>query len=381
MMKDILIIGNEITPYMTDLHNALNAEDEIKITVFYPFRRNWAKDGGHRYNVFPERKYQYIVGNGYSFIDTLNNVITLMKLCFNKYDYWILYGYNDIIHFLALLFSMFKRQKIMLYTDHFNNGVPKTGGILAPYIKPFVRKILKNKLEYVLVCGKIGIETATEAGFAASKIINYPYVIDGERMMELSKHSDLEKSCWCLNKNKVNILFSGRLIERKGLDVLLKAFYYLDVILKDNSHLIIEGEGPCEMEYKKIISDLNIASYCTFTGFNQMDTHAYLVSISDIIVIPSKEDPWGIVVQEGMLFKKPVCASNKVGSALERIKNEENGYIFENNNCEELAELLKKLIISETLRNNVGKKAYETALLWTPNYNSSKLAELVNESK
>lgn len=108
-------------------------------------------------------------------------------------------------------------------------------------------------------------------------------------------------------------------------------------------YLVIEGEGPKRNEYEALAADFKIIDKCFFVGFRQMDEHIGLLSISDIVVVPSYYDPWGLVVHEGMLMAKPVIASDRVGAAIDRIEHEKNGFIFPAGDLYKLSWLIKFL--------------------------------------
>jgi len=168
------------------------------------------------------------------------------------------------------------------------------------------------------------------------------------------------------------VFFSGRMIERKGLEILLRASAKL---LKEGSDffLIIEGDGPLKQKFENMANELELNDHLIFVGFSQMDRHAYLLSKSDIVVVPSTEDPWGIVVHEGMLLEKAVCASDAVCSARDIIQHGINGIIFPSGDSQTLAQELKTLLANRETRFELGRRAKETAEYWSPKRNVEAL--------
>ena len=80
-------------------------------------------------------------------------------------------------------------------------------------------------------------------------------------------------------------------------------------------------------------------------GFNQYKTHSWLIRNSDIVIVPSHEDNWGIVVDEGLKLNKLVISTYSTGSAVTLIKDNVNGFLYESNNTNELTSLIEKCIL------------------------------------
>ena len=102
---------------------------------------------------------------------------------------------------------------------------------------------------------------------------------------------------------------------------------------------------------------MGISSYVTFLG----DCHdvSQQLQQSDILVVPSREEGFGLVAIEGMAAYVPVIASN-VGGLAEIIQNGYNGYLFEKENYTELAELILKVMKQDNqeLTSNAYKRAF-----------------------
>jgi len=176
-----------------------------------------------------------------------------------------------------------------------------------------------------------------------------------------------DEVCIDTKNRKTIILFSGRLIARKGLTTLFDAFSVLKT--RHDCAIWIEGDGPHRQEYEDHAARIGIAKYCRFLGFCQMELHAWLLAHADVIVVPSMEDPWGIVVDEGMQMGKAIIASNQTGSAIDRIIHGENGLLFESGDKETLALLLGEIIDNREMRNRIGKAASIAAQRFTPRRN------------
>ena len=94
---------------------------------------------------------------------------------------------------------------------------------------------------------------------------------------------------------------------------------------------------------------------------------------AEIVVVPSIDDHWGIVVDEGMQLGKPVCASDATGSALDRISHGENGFLFKAGDSAELQKLLHKLMCQDDLRKKISVRARASASDISPPTNAETL--------
>ena len=86
-----------------------------------------------------------------------------------------------------------------------------------------------------------------------------------------------------------------------------------------------------------------------------------LYRVLDILTLPSRSEGFPMVVIEAMLSKCCVIRSNTEG-AYEQIENGQSGYIFENENIEQLSQYLNEVVNNEVIRKKVAKNGQKRAL-------------------
>jgi glycosyltransferase involved in cell wall biosynthesis len=351
-----LAVDLEPAPYKSDLWNAFHKSNNFDIFVIYTESKNWAKDGGHDFQQLPENNYRYIIYSGKGLIGVIQSSWSVMvQILRGDYDLVYISGYSSLPTIFALVFSSITRKKFILHVDFLNNGLPNGRfKVIKITIRDIFRGLVRKYGLALLVCGKKGVESAKIDKFSMEKIIDFPYVIDVDRIK-----SDMPKKIppideYIHNSDITKIFFSGRMIHRKGLRTLLEALSKLN---NKTWVLWIEGDGLEIEAYKDFAKELNIDSKCVFLGFCQYDTHSYLVRSADIVVVPSLEDPWGIVVDEGLQLGKAVVSSDATGSGFDRIKHNENGVIFPAGNVNELFKSLDTLLSDRVLRKTIGENA------------------------
>jgi len=108
------------------------------------------------------------------------------------------------------------------------------------------------------------------------------------------------------------VVFVGRLIWWKGVDVLLRAFVQV-VCTRPDARLVIVGDGPERAPLEQLAVELNIAAQVVFVG-HQRDVIPYYV-LADVIAIPSLQEPGGAVAMEAMAAGCPIVATRVHGYA------------------------------------------------------------------
>jgi glycosyltransferase involved in cell wall biosynthesis len=143
-----------------------------------------------------------------------------------------------------------------------------------------------------------------------------------------------------------NFIFVGRLIEYKNLIIMFEAFK----IAQDKSNadwgILILGDGEQKDELLKYIADNNILNISFQKGVS-WDKVPYFLALSDVLVLPSYSETWGLVVNEAMACGLPVMVSEHCGCALDLVKNEGNGYTFSPYNVEKISDLFLKFMNNE----------------------------------
>ncbi|WP_329806807.1 glycosyltransferase family 4 protein [Flavobacterium facile] len=162
------------------------------------------------------------------------------------------------------------------------------------------------------------------------------------------------------SKEEIVISLVGRINSWKGQQLLLKSFNQL-VGKYNNIKLVYLGSAPpnqeiFEIELKKQISEFGLQDKVVLIPF-QKEIEKFWNAI-DVAVVPSTEpEPFGMVVIEAMLAKKPVVASNH-GGPTEIVLDNETGLLFEPNNHNSLSDALEKLIKVEQLRKLYGVNGF-----------------------
>ncbi len=153
------------------------------------------------------------------------------------------------------------------------------------------------------------------------------------------------------------MIYVGSLIERKGLDLLLDAL----ARLPDDITLVIVGEGQEREILQKQAGELGIKDRIRFTGFLEGEELKKLYHESDLFVLPTREDCFGLVILEAMCASLPIVCSKFADGAYDLLKEGENGFLVDPYDAAQFAKIIDRMFTREDLA-IMGKKSYERAL-------------------
>ena len=152
-------------------------------------------------------------------------------------------------------------------------------------------------------------------------------------------------------QSNLEFAYVGRIDFSKGVDILIRAFA---VVLKQypQAKLKIAGKGAEENSMKDLCAALGIANAVNFAGWlsDYNDIYSFIKD-AYCLVVPSRLDNFPTVVLEALACKTPVIAAN-VGGIPDMIKNEEGGYLFENENVNELADKMMNMVADQQFWQN-----------------------------
>lgn len=158
-----------------------------------------------------------------------------------------------------------------------------------------------------------------------------------------------------LDKHSIVIGIVAVLRNAKRHKDLLEAISQID----GNIHLVIVGDGPQEQNIKKIILEKNISDRVTMLGHRE-DVEKILTDF-DIFVLPSNMEALGTSILEASSCGVP-CIGSRVGGIPECIIDNKTGFLFENQNIDDLKTKLNMLIKDKNKREEFAKSARELVL-------------------
>lgn len=229
---------------------------------------------------------------------------------------------------------------------------------------------LKHTVNGFLAIGSNNLDYYKKYGIDNKKISIVPYAVDNDFFkIQISKSNNFVNEYRRLldDPKKLIILFASKLEKRKRADLLIHAFQNMLSkwrFEKSFPELIIIGDGVEIENLREMVKEsfrLNIK----FLGFKNQTELPNYYALADIFVLPSEQEPWGLVVNEAMNANCAIIVSDEVGAARDLIVNLKTGLIFNAGSNEDLEKKLTLLCENSDLINEISKGAKDQIINWS----------------
>jgi len=266
----------------------------------------------------------------------------------------------DLIHahwvlpsgFICSLMS-FLLKKPLIITAHgrsiyfdpkLGKTVPKKGYVRLMY------KLIFGRMRKIVAVSKYIREIILNLGITSSKI---KLIYNGTNIDQFQPNISGEKIKTELKlKNSFNLLTIRKFFYRKGLQYLIRAIYLVKNKIP-NIKLIIIGYGPFESYLKRLTEKLHLQDYILFLGMIQNQNLPPYYAASDVFVIPSLAEGFGVAAAEAMAMELPLISTNIKG--LIEVSDSTNAIVVPPADEKAIAEAIIKLWQDPQLREKLGK--------------------------
>ena len=234
------------------------------------------------------------------------------------------------------------------------SGLPRLNIIRKTYWKFFSKNIFKVTCPTIATYEKLRLSKI----FKESQLeILYDPIISTKEIIKKSTINIEDQF-----KDKKFIIGIGRLTRQKNFELLIKAFKKMHDYEK-NLNLIILGEGEKIYSLKILTSNLGLTNFVYFLGYKE-NIYTYLKKAECFVLSSLWEDP-GFVLIESSFMNIPIIASDCQNGPQEIINKDERGYLFKNDNVEDLVK--KYIEFKNSSKKDIRKKIYK-AKIYSKNY-------------
>lgn len=348
----VLYLTNIPAPYKVEFFDILG--EEVELTVLYERKYAANRDKDWKSNI--KQSFQSVFLKGIKFGEEDAICFSIFKILQKKeYDFLIISGYSTPTSMMAIAFCKIKGIPYFLSFD---------GGLCE---KDYgIKKIVKKNL----ICGATGYLCPSKKvkqyvlglGVTESKIHMFPFSsVKKENVLthilKETKKEELRQELGIVGKHV--ILSVGSFIHRKGFDILLEALQYVQT---DMEVYLIGGEA--NEQYWDILKKHNLKNvhFLKFMQYEQLKKY-YLAA--DVFVLPTREDIWGLVINEALANALPVITTDRCGAGLELIEDGLNGYIVKSDQPDELAKKIDEVLQNPVKRAEMSESALQTAISYT----------------
>jgi glycosyltransferase involved in cell wall biosynthesis len=252
-----------------------------------------------------------------------------------------------------------------------------------PGLKKMFRRIfLKWVYRHVDVAFYVGSQNKlyyAKHGLKQDQLIFAPHAVDNDRFFDTQGQYEEKALAWRRELNirdeDIVFLYAGKMEPKKNPGLLLETF---SVLKSPTAHLVMAGDGILLEKLKKIYSK---NERIHFIGFQNQQKMPVLYRMGDVFVLPSRGpgETWGLSINEAMSCGRAVLVSDKCGAAIDLVRNNENGFIFESGNTSDLLEKLNNLSGNKSRILQIGQCSRSMIKNWSLDQVARVIENKINE--
>jgi glycosyltransferase involved in cell wall biosynthesis len=201
----------------------------------------------------------------------------------------------------------------------------------------------------LMPCGELGLELLHRYGGRGKPAAMFPFVPDVE-LFENTPREIVERvrRRFDLRPDRRRIVFSARFMPVKRPDLALRAFAAI-ADERPEWDLVMLGDGVLRRELEASVPD-RLHARITWTGFlDYASDVAGFYAASDVLLLPSDHEPWGVVVAEAAAAGLAIVASGVVGASPELVREGRNGALFPAGDLPSLTQALLEITAPERI--------------------------------
>ena len=316
-MKRVLFITNYASPYRVCFYDEL--AKHMDVTVLFSDRieskkhrsADWFIPGEGRFHGVQLEKRLFT----YRDRDLCLDVVKWLK---QPWDAIVVCGYAYPTTILAMAWMRLHRIPFYMEVD---------GGLIRQDSLPnyWFKRLLVSQANWWISSGEHTTRYLCHYGAKKERVYRYPFTSLWKKDILPKVPSPEEKYRLRQElgmKEKKIVLYVGRYDPKKGMDDLLHA---VPELTEDAGVYFVGGEpDDAHLAFckEKALEQVH------FVGFRRKEELSGYYQAADILVLPTKSDVWGLVVNEAMSMGLPVITTDKCVAGLELIENGVNGYVY-----------------------------------------------------
>lgn len=356
-IKKLAIVTTHPIQYNAPFFKKLSEEKRIDINVFY----TWDKGAGEKHDPGFGKKIEWDIplldGYAYTFVKNtsrkpgshhfwgIQNPSLINEIRTYNPDAILVYGWSFLSH-LQVIWYFKGKKKVWFRGD--STLIDEKSNIKTLF-RRILLKWIYHHIDNAFYVGTQNKKYFLKHGLKEKQLIKMPHAIDNDFFMQNNNENNIKAKEWRnklgIPNNDIVILFAGKFEPKKNPELLIDAFLKIELpSLKNNFHLILVGNGILEEKLKQKCLGNSMVHFLPFQNQTMMPI---VYRLANIFCLPSKGpgESWGLALNEAMACNNQIIASDKVGGAIDLIKNEMIGYIFKNSSVEALTQVLQKTIL------------------------------------
>lgn len=317
----IVIINKIPAPYRTPLYETIQKESAVEVTVVYcapgqPNRR-WKVPVGEscfKEVVLPGRQF---------FVKSMAwpihiNVGVWRLLSRENPVAVVAAGYESLAFWQALSWCRVHRRRFVLWSGATLDALHVRKGPVDR-----LRKFIIRSADMLLAYGSRAQRLLLAYGADPARIVVSCNTVDVDEIG--SRVAALASFPVRVGSPVLNLLYVGQFIPRKGLELVLRALSSggLEAV-----NFTVVGDGEERANLERLTAQLGLSERVRFAGYRQYEELPCFLAEADALIVPSLEEIWGLVINEGLAAGLPVLASRRAGATDDLIDGQ-NGVSFD----------------------------------------------------
>jgi len=351
------LIQDLATPHNNVLIAQFKDNPDARIKLWYAAdqdqgRYQWAKDISHEH--FTAEIYGTAIN--WQFI----------KYCLgHREEKFCIVGWaNNNTRLITLLFFLLRRP-FNHWTD-LPNTQTRGLSLQRKAMRWLAYKILKFSNAKVFAVGITSMNYFRQLGFPEARLVNLPIFVDVDE--DIATYHEQRGSVFAkyqINSDDFVIAAGSRIVHEKGYDLLIRAIALVDQELCKHIKVVIVGSGPCVAELESLTVALKLSGQIVLAKWLAIEDFKAIIANSDVFIHPARFDSYGGTTL-GMALGVPVIGSYQAGAALDRISQGRNGFLYDAEDIQTLANFITLFYQNPGLQKRMGQEGRNTALQWRP---------------
>lgn len=317
----VLWLANIPSPYRVNFFNELGKNCELTVL----FEREASSERDDSWKKFNTTNFSAVFLKGLKIGVAEAICPSVRKYLKKEYDHIVVTNFSDPTGMIAIQTLRARRIPYEIESDGAFSGTGKG-------LKESVKRYFISGAERYFSTAALHDQYYMMYGAPKERIVRYPFtsVFDKDVLpcaVQAAEKQTIRDKLG-IHERKM-VLAVGQFIPRKGFDILIESAKYL----KKEYGIYIVGGKPTE-EYKVLAEGLDNVH---FVGFKNPDELKLYYQAADVFAHPTREDIWGLVINEAMANGIPVVTTDRCIAGLEMVTSEDIGRIVSAESAEELA--------------------------------------------
>lgn len=376
----VLIVSSHPVQYAVPLYRRYSSDPRIDLTVAFCSLHGTRESVDPEFGVRPAWDVPLL--DGYRWVHPKNRAPKESLLRFfglinpglwrlirnGRYDVVVIFGYRAVSFWIAILATRLSGAQLVLPSEAWKSDREGRKDRLKRLVLPRIYGLAAS----CMAQSTRTVEFLRSLGIPRDRIVLTPYVVDNDYFANASASVNRVevRRRWGIPVDACVAAFVGKLVPRKRPQALLEA-----VAAVPGIHAVFAGSGRSEPDLRRRADELGIGDRTHWLGFVNQSGLPEVYAASDVVVLPSEFEPFGLVVNEAFACGRPVIATEACGAARDLVIDGETGFVVPVADDAAIANRLGLLAGSSELREMMGEGARVRISQWAPEHNALAFAE------